>query len=455
MAEGMDELRRENERLKQKVAKLEEELARALRRIEALEKRLRPAESAEAREKARMFKVESRSKRRPPGPPEGHAGVTRPPPDRVDEGVSHALDACPECSGPVKKVGERERPEEEFVPARLKVTLHRIGEYECTRGCGTFSAPDPTIQGSPFGPRLHGVVALMRSLGIPFGKIGLLLHLQLGLKVTKAALMAMVRRVACALEPAYRGLREDLRKSEAVEDDETGWRVDGRRGYLFAFVSAGPGAEKRPTVLYSAEGGRDHRVTERVLGKNWSGVLIRDGYTAFDKLRYEMQVCLVHLKRELLDVEARRSGVRREFWRFARWVRRILNKAIRVGERLPWRWRHKRAALRAQLEEQVDRLVAYPWRNPDAVRISKTIRKHRDRLFTFLTKRVPYHTNGAERDLRHCVAIRRSSHGSKSRRGARDTAVVMSVAVTCRKRKEDFLEAVREALRAGGGPSGA
>ncbi len=71
-----------------------------------------------------MFKVENRRKRRPPGPPEGHAGVTRPPPDRVDEGVSHALDACPECNGPVKKVGERERYEEELVPARVTVTLH-------------------------------------------------------------------------------------------------------------------------------------------------------------------------------------------------------------------------------------------------------------------------------------------------------------------------------------------
>lgn len=460
MAEGMEELRRENERLRRelekalrRIAQLEETVARQQKRIAELEKRLRPAETAEAREGARLFKVESRHRRRPPGPPEGHPGVTRPPPDHVDEEAVHELRECPECHGPVEKTGEEERFTEEFVPARVKVTKHRISRYMCRRGCGHFSAPDPTISGSPFGPNLHAHVALMRHLGIPFGKIGLLLKLQHGLEITKAALIAMVRRVAAALEPAYEGLRQDIRKSAAVEDDETGWRVDGRRGYLFAFTSAGPSAVRNPTVLYTAERGRRHKVVERVLGRNWGGVFIRDGYPAFDKLRYEMQVCLVHLKRNLLDVEARRSGVTRGFWRFARWLRRVLNAAIRWNKRLPWRWRHKRAEVRAAMEERVDRLTAHPWRDPDAKRICKTLRRHRNWLFTFLTKRVPYHTNGVEREIRPCVVTRRNSHGSKSRRGARDTAVVMSVAVTCRRRGRDFLQAVQGAFRPRGRPS--
>lgn len=454
MSEGMEELRRENQELRRENSRLRRELEKALEliaelreHIAQLEKRLRKAETAEAHEEARLKKPDRQRRRgRPPGPPEDHPGVTRPPPDHVDEVVTHTLDGCPHCHGPVEKVGEETRYEWEYVPARTRVTEHRIAHYRCPEGCGAFPAADPTPAGSPFGPRLHALVALLRSLGIPYGKIRLLLWLQMGLRLTKAALMAMLHRVAQCLEPRYQQLQEDLRKSEAVEGDETGWRRDGRRAYLWAFASAGPPAGGPPTVLYTIERGRGHQVAERILGPDWPGVFIRDGYPAFDSLRYEMQVCLVHLKRKLHDVEARKSGATREFWRCARWLRRILNKAIRGSERIPFRWCRRRAALRARMEQWVDHLTAHPWRDPDAKRICKTLRRHREYLFTFLTRRVPYHTNQVEREIRPCVVTRKNSYGSRSQRGARDLAVVMSVAVTCQRRGEDFLETVQKTL---------
>ncbi|MBI4361666.1 MAG: IS66 family transposase zinc-finger binding domain-containing protein [Euryarchaeota archaeon] len=68
--------------------------------------------------------------------------MTRPPPDHVDEEVTHTLRECPCCEGPVEQVGEEERFTEELIPARMRVTRHRIGKYQCPAGCGTFSAPD-------------------------------------------------------------------------------------------------------------------------------------------------------------------------------------------------------------------------------------------------------------------------------------------------------------------------
>jgi hypothetical protein len=289
-------------------------------------------------------------------------------------------------------------------------------------------------------------VALLWSLGITYGKIRLLLWLQHGLRVTKAALMAMTRRVAQCLEPTYQRLHGDLRESRAVEGDETGWRQDGRRAYLWAFASAGPPAGGPPTVLYTIERGRGHDVAMRVLGPDWPGVFLRDGYPAFNSLPYEMQVCLNHLRRMLHDVEARRSGVTREFWRCARWLRRILHRSIREGQSLPWRWHRRRAELRARMEQWVDQITRHPWKDPDAQRICKFLRKHRGHLFTFHTRRVPCHTNGVEREIRPCVILRKNAYGSRSAQGARNLAVVMSVAVTCQRRGEDFMETVQKTL---------
>jgi len=80
-------------------------------------------------------------------------------------------------------------------------------------------------------------------------------------------------------------------QSAAVAADETGWRVGGRRQWLWVFVGD-------DVTVYLIAAGRGYEQAQSVLGADFSGVLERDGwapYRRFAEARH--QSCLAHLLR--------------------------------------------------------------------------------------------------------------------------------------------------------------
>ena len=69
-------------------------------------------------------------------------------------------------------------------------------------------------------------------------KVARILEL-IGVTVTPGGLHHAVGRLARAAEPTCRALTLAVRASAAVAADETGWRVAGRRQWLWVFVGDG------------------------------------------------------------------------------------------------------------------------------------------------------------------------------------------------------------------------
>ena len=84
--------------------------------------------------------------------------------------------------------------------------------------------------------------------------------------------------------------------------DETGSRVGGRSAWLHAFVSP------RETC-YVIDPTRSHKPAEQLLGLDWSGTLVHDGWSVYDRFtRAFHQQCVRHLQRrcqELLETAVR------------------------------------------------------------------------------------------------------------------------------------------------------
>ena len=73
--------------------------------------------------------------------------------------------------------------------------------------------------------------------------------------------------------------------------------------------------------------------------------------------------------------------------------------------------------------------------------------KDHDKLFTFLRiKGVEPTNNAAERALRPAVVMRKITGGSRSERGARATAVLMSVLRTVRQQNQPLFETIKTLL---------
>ena len=115
------------------------------------------------------------------------------------------------------------------------------------------------------------VVELHTEMGVPLAKVAHLLRTTFGLQVTPGGLAHVLHRAARAAGPAYTELCEQVRNAPVVTPDETGWRVGGERHWLWAFVTP-------DTTVYAICPGRGFDDAATVLGTDYVGVLVRDGW---------------------------------------------------------------------------------------------------------------------------------------------------------------------------------
>jgi len=115
---------------------------------------------------------------------------------------------------------------------------------------------------------------LNKELGIPASKVARILAQMCGIKITAGGVHQALARVARRAEATYQELVLAVRSSAVVAPDETGWRICGRKRWLWVFVG------ENATVYLIAEG-RGYEHAAGILGENFSGVLERDGWAPY------------------------------------------------------------------------------------------------------------------------------------------------------------------------------
>ena len=121
---------------------------------------------------------------------------------------------------------------------------------------------------------------------MPLAKVAHVLGTQFGVSVTEGGLVHLLHRTAAAAAPAYAALREQIRQSPVVTPDETGWRINTVHHWLWAFTT-------RETTVYAICDGRGFDDAAAVLGEDFAGVLVRDGWVAYRGFKHATpQSCL-------------------------------------------------------------------------------------------------------------------------------------------------------------------
>lgn len=228
----------------------------------------------------------------------------RPVPDHVDEEIWVGLpEACPCCSGELEFEDEVDQYQEEirWIPGHVR--RYRVARGRC-RSCGKRAQgrhPDQTSDAfgaacSQIGPRAVAIAAqLNKELGVPMSKVAQILKL-MGVEVTPGGLYHAISRLAEAAEPTCETLALAVRRSAAVAADETGWRVAGRREWLWVFVGDS-------VTVYLIAAGRGYDQAQCVLGSDFAGVLERDGWAPYRRfILAQHQTCLAHLLRRASEL---------------------------------------------------------------------------------------------------------------------------------------------------------
>ena len=281
-------LHKRNERLEDQNARLKRELTAALR--------------AGRRQAAPFAKTRARNPRRPGRRAGADYGVAarRPRPSRVDERHDAPLPpACPDCGGSLRPTRVATQVQEELPVLRVVVREFQVAIGAC-RACGRRVQGRHRLQSSDalgaagvqLGPQAVAWAAILnKQLGLSFGKVATLLQQHYGLRVSRSGLVHAVDRAARQAQATYADLQQQLRRSPVVTPDETGWKVAGRLNWLWVAATA-------QTTVYAIQPGRGYRQAAALLGPDFAGVIVRDGWAPYRRFTAAThQSCLAHLLR--------------------------------------------------------------------------------------------------------------------------------------------------------------
>jgi hypothetical protein len=234
-----------------------------------------------------------------------------------------------------------------------------------------------------------------------------------------------------------------VRASPVVHGDETGWRENGRNGYVWTFST--------PTARLFVRGSRAGSVVDAALGPGFAGVLVSDFYAAYDHVPTAKQRCWAHLLR---DVHALRQQ-HPDDAALAAWASQLhrlyeRGRAGATGPTLgPRAAQRQQWALRAELQAGLRELATLPATEPPPVyrTLAGRLRRYEGELFTFVTEPgVPADNNAAERSLRHLVTQRKISGGTRSPDGTATLMVASTLFGTWQAQRRDPLQACRQLL---------
>ena len=433
------------------------EVAALRAQVADLSRRLDEALRAGKRQAAPFRKGPPKPDPKPPGRKAGdahgeHAHRPPPPPDQVSECHDAPLpDACPHCRGWLVETGVADQYQTD-IPRRPIVRHFRVHVGHC-RACGRRVQGRHELQtsdalgaaASQIGPAAQAAAVLLnKTAGLSHGKVAAVFQNLFGIRLCRGASARIGLRAAARLEPDYQAILADVRASEQISADETGWRVGGQSAWLHDWVG------DRATA-YAIDPHRSAAVLERVIGGDWDGTLSHDGFASYDRFAEAVhQQCLAHLlrrARELLET-ATRGAVR-----FPRQVIGLFTEAIHL------RNRHLRgeasaddlAAARDRFDERLLALTERPRTDPANERLAEHLWRHSHEWFPFLTDPAIEPTNWkAEQALRPAVVNRKVWGGNRTAAGAWAQAVLMSVLETGRRQGRAMVDYISAAVRAFG-----
>jgi transposase len=434
-------------------AELERRIVELEARIAQLERLLEQATRTAKRQAGPFSKGPPKSDPKPPGRKPGpdygkSAFRSAPPPGKIDEIHEAVLPAqCTVCGGAVHETHTACQYQVEIPrkPIHRKLNVH-IGE--CA-GCGRRVQGRHPLQtsdalgaaASQLGPDLQAlIVQLNKDAGLSHGKIKRFMKTLFGIELSRGGVVQAMMRAAKRCQPIYQAIVKAMPQQKAITPDETGWRVGGLLAWLHAF------ATERITC-YVIDRKRGVEVAERVVGFDYAGALIHDGWAPYDRFWQAIhQQCLAHLLRRCVElIEAATTGA----VRFPRQVKALLQNALALRDRHEAGEvsDHGLAVSRGRLETRLDHLLRWTRANAANERLAKHLDKHRHQLFTFLRHPGLDATNyRGEQAIRPAVVNRKVWGGNRTEAGAQAQSILMSVLRTCAQQHRDALSFISRML---------
>jgi len=381
----------------------------------------------------------TKSTKRFPGRPKGHKGTTRPKPKLIDlvKAPEHKS-ACTHCGTPLNEPTHVEHHifEEIANPKPQQIIDFLESQYTCNT-CNAYNYarhPDCPPDGV-FGKNVLVQTTLLKFEDrLPLKKIVEALKRDYTLTITPASVLDITRRVSEYLNPQYEAVKRKIQKARVVYVDETGVKVDGVRYWLWIFTTL------TETVVVIRKS-RGKNVLEEVLGKDFVGWIVCDGWRSYSNFTDRLQRCWAHLLREAEWLFEHCEEGKALY---------LALKGLFLGLKVsllgdpPLSEREK---LRVKAERRLRYWLRRRYEDAEVKRFVGKVRNGFGYWFTFVTVvGVEATNNRAERGLKECVVQRKIIGTFRNAKGTVIYETMMSLLATWKQQGLNLYQAMSENL---------
>jgi transposase len=247
-----------------------------------------------------------------PGGQAGHRGETRPLTARPDRIVEHRPQHCRSCHAALTEpqiIGHLKQQVLEVVPAKLRVTEHRLYVVRCS-ACGKRTQGEfaqAVRSGVQYGPGVKArALYLQQYQLLPVARTSEARRDLFGCQLSTGTVAKIIKECAAGLVQTELKIKQKVRRSAVIHADEIGLRVAKKGCYLHVASNS--------RLTHDACDSRRGKAAMDEIGilPHYRGTLVHDGWWSYDYYTdCRHSLCGAHLLRELvyfseLDEERKR-----------------------------------------------------------------------------------------------------------------------------------------------------
>ena len=232
------------------------------------------------------------------GAKKGHCGSSHHY-DKPDETRKVVMNRCndPDCSSTrLECTGIEKILTEEMVPAWKKTIENNVSYYNCL-SCGKKHqrADDPQLRNGRYGPNAVIQVVLNYIHRMPNRLNAEHIALLASIMMSPGTIHKILKRFCNRLIPNAKVMAQYMRRARILHVDETSISLNGKNAWMWTFFDP-----KSKRVMFVIRKSRGSDVPREILGDDWNGTLVADGWSAY--ARYVVQRCTAHLIREVRNM---------------------------------------------------------------------------------------------------------------------------------------------------------
>lgn len=302
----------------------------------------------------------------------------------------------------------------------------------------------PEYLASAFGPCVTALVAdLSGEFRVPKRSVQTMLQSFFGIDISLGAIIDQEQDMATALGQPYAEAHEELKQGDRANADETSWRQDHQKAWLWVAVG-------QWVTVFLIHRQRSGAAARELLGAEFDGVLGTDRWVSYETVDALLrQLCWAHLIRDflgwtLLEGDGGRIGrsLLRQSRKMFRWWSQVKDGTL------------TRRAFQRRMKPVQQRIISLLRKAsvcPQAkvAGMAWEILGLEYGLFTFVEHEGVEPTNNqAERALRHAVVWRKICGGTASERGSRFVERILTTVATLKQQGRDVRDFLTQAIRA-------